>query len=78
MTHYLTSNDIKLNRDQIGQLQDTLNSNTLIVSDPKSKIENNAQLTYTYNINDTYHHYFLEIKLHQIIYIILIIKLQLQ
>ena len=58
LTHYLTSNDIKLNRDQLSQLQDTLNSNTLIVSDPKSKFENNTQLTYTYNINDTYHHYF--------------------
>ena len=58
LTDFLTSNDIKLTKDQLIKLQNTLNSHNLIVSDPKSKTENVDQLTYTFNINDTYHHYF--------------------
>ena len=57
VTDYLTSNEHQLSRDQLIKLQKTLNSNKLIPSDPKSKIENDDQLIYTFNIKDTYNHY---------------------
>ena len=58
LTNHLTSSDIKVTTDQLVKLQHTLNSNNLIPSDPKSKIEHDGQLIYTFNRNDTYHHYF--------------------
>ena len=57
LTDYLTSNDIGLNREQLIKLQNVLNTNNVIIPDPNSKTENDGPLIYTFNINDTYHHY---------------------